>query len=195
VVLTKISSASIISGNNTQYLRSSTPSPKHHQLSDPRNDKCGIYLAESSIPNGGLGVFTIEFIPTGGHVGPEGLCILVNIPKDGGANQLWSHTHGCNSMFWGTENQGRQFCPGISTICNTQMHKSNMALTNLPRPSNVGLSRFKSPGAGAISYQHAQNHLASSDIPAGAEVTYDYGEWKWTENKPNLRNQSCHIGH
>ena len=57
--------------------------------------------------------------------------------------QLFSHTHGCNSMFWGTANQGRQFCPGISTICNTQMHKSNMALTNLPRPSNAVLSRFK----------------------------------------------------
>jgi len=56
-----------------------TPSPKH-QLSEPGNDKCGIYLAESSIPNGGLGVFTTEFIPNGGHVGPEGLCILVNIP-------------------------------------------------------------------------------------------------------------------
>lgn len=139
--------------------------------------QCRVYLAESSIPNGGLGVFTTEFIPKGGHVGGPGLCIQVHIPARG-ADQLFTHTHGNNAWFLGTEHDARQLCPGISTIVNTQMTKSNMAITALERPSNAGLTRFQSPGAGAISHNYGQYHSAVRNIPAGTEITYDYGDWQ-----------------
>lgn len=85
---------------------------------------------------------------------------------------------GDNAWTWGTENQVRQFCPGISTIVNTQSERSNMAITSIARPSNAGLTRFESPGAGAITHHYGQYHVALKDIPAGTEITYDYGDWE-----------------
>ena len=150
----------------------------HHNLRSTASDsQCLVYLAESSIPNGGLGVFTARNVPLGGQIGDLGACILVKIPRSG-ANQLYSHTHGSNSWTWGTENGVRQFCPGISTIVNTQSQKSNMAITSIARPTNAGLTRFKSPGAGAVTHHYGQYHVALKDIPAGSEITYDYGDWK-----------------
>eukprot|EP00544_Gedaniella_sp_CCMP2646_P015783 CAMPEP_0202486578 /NCGR_PEP_ID=MMETSP1361-20130828/5108_1 /ASSEMBLY_ACC=CAM_ASM_000849 /TAXON_ID=210615 /ORGANISM="Staurosira complex sp., Strain CCMP2646" /LENGTH=599 /DNA_ID=CAMNT_0049115761 /DNA_START=2946 /DNA_END=4745 /DNA_ORIENTATION=- len=150
---------------------------------------CRIYLAESSIPNGGLGVFTTEFIPKGGQVGDPGLCIQVHIPEGVGADQLFSHTHGTNAFFFGAERHGRQFCSGISTIVNTQMKRSNMAITALQRPSNAGLTRFDSPGAGAISLHYGQFHSVLKNIPAGTEITYDYGDWELPGEETKVTKQ------
>lgn len=66
----------------------------HHNLRSTAlsDSQCQVYLAESSIPNGGLGVFTTKNVPLGGQIGHLGACILVDIPRSG-ADQLYTHTH------------------------------------------------------------------------------------------------------
>lgn len=149
--------------------------------------QCRYYLAESAIPNGGLGVFTTVGILPGNQVGMDDVCIMVeHLP-------LYQDTH-LRTHTWGSANVFGQFetmakgttkaaCEGLGTLYNAA--PSDLANTLKIPPhhhDNAGLTRDKHPGAGAISHYYRMTGMAQDVIPAGSELTVNYGDWHFSEN-------------
>ena len=129
---------------------------------DP-SERCGLYLAPSTIPNAGLGVFTTRALQDGITIPMAGdLCIPV-------VDQHWHMGH--EEIFWplkdyywmgsvmGMEQEVEgddieAYCPG-ALDCAVNC---NLALINVgkstPNYDTSGLHRMKDPGAGAISPYH-----------------------------------------
>jgi len=160
---------------------------------------CGLYMAESTIPGAGLGIFTGFDREVGDRVGGGDVLIplvdvyyhLLNSPEYDGenpdsmsdtvdptANYVW---HGPEmgmtreSAFPNT--RCTAYCPGLDAAINC-----NLALINVdklePEYDDLGLHRSKDPGAGAFSPYNNSTTFATHPIPAGGELFKFYGdEW------------------
>ena len=158
-----------------------------HSSSDSDNDdSCGLYLAPSTIPNAGLGVFTTRPLQEGQVVDtPSDLCIPI-------VDQKWHM--GRKDFFWTpseyvwngdvmnmhheseVRNGVKGFCPG-ALDCATNC---NLALINVgkstPHWDTAGLHRQTDEGAGAISPYRGGTTPVIADIPAGGELFKHYGD-------------------
>lgn len=141
-------------------------------------DTCRWYLAESAIPNGGLGVFTGIGLHRDDTVGVPDICIFVSDPPDHWTH-LRSHTYGSGSFFGQYEgDQSRAACEGFATTYNTVPDR--MVNTRLVSPvlaTTAGLHRASSPGAGSITHHYGVHGQATDTIAAGSELTVNYGDW------------------
>ena len=70
----------------------------HQSIHEEEDDICRWYLAESAIPNSGLGLFTASGILPGEMVGFPDICIFVGDAPDHWTH-LRSHTFGGGSFF------------------------------------------------------------------------------------------------
>ena len=134
---------------------------------------CRWYVAESAIPNSGLGIFTGIGLHKGEDIGYPDICLYVS---DGDFDQthLSSHTWGAN--YFGTieGRRTRSACEGLVTIANT-FHPAliNTALISQEIQTNAGLHRSESPGAGAITQNYGIHGRARDTInsdPAVIEI-------------------------
>jgi hypothetical protein len=74
------------------------------------------------------------------------------------------------------------FWPGLDCAINCNIPLVNVA-TAFPTHKSVGVSRFKHPGAGAISPYRSGSTKVIRDIAAGSELFKDYGDgWYETKN-------------
>jgi len=148
---------------------------------------CSIYMAESSIPNAGMGVFTSQAISKGGIISPT---------RDGPPIVF----HDFHSMFKSARGLGnRNYFWDEEIPEHYEANENNIALTTVGslanyHPmlrnviSNVGSSDYDDSlmdrntdvGAGAFSYHRSRNDTATRDISAGEELFHDYGE-SWFE--------------
>jgi hypothetical protein len=160
--------------NNLNTLRINNNHP-------PEEFICRWYIAESAMPNSGLGVYTGIGLHKGEDIGYPDICLYVN---DGnfGNTQLSSHTWGASNYFGSIEgSRGRAACEGLATIVNTA-HPSliNTNIISQELQTNAGLHRATSPGAGAITHNYGIHGRARDIIPAGSELIVDYFDWDFS---------------
>jgi hypothetical protein len=151
---------------------------------DEQTKQCRFFLAESAIPRGGLGLFTAIDISEGSQAqAMPDVCIYVaDTPR---RTQFDTHSW-ARDVFLGTYEgrNPRAACEGFATLFNTMppnVATSKLVLNQLQ--SNAGLSRYQEPGAGAITHYYGIDSVAIRDVAAGAELTIDYGDWKYNPNK------------
>jgi len=141
---------------------------------------CGFYLAESSIPNSGGGMYSMKDIKKGEAVGEVDTNIMIeDIEKNnGGKFSGWTHF----DYFWMAEwrdeflaakNINVNAFP-VGSLANFHTFFKN-AYPGDVIFRNMNVTRFTSPGAGAFSYQ-TRVFEATRDIKAGEEVFANYGE-------------------
>jgi hypothetical protein len=140
--------------------------------------QCRYYLAESAIPNGGLGVFTAVGVPPDTVLNVD-QCIYVHDAPSFQGFQLRSHSYGRNTFFGQFEgSNSRAACEGLATLMNTMpVTAINVKLVSPKRADTAGLDRHTSPGAGAITQYYGIKTVSIDTIPAGSEITHDYGDW------------------
>jgi hypothetical protein len=153
-------------------------SPSLRTTSAAAESQCRLYLAESAIPHGGLGIFTAVGVPPDTVLNVD-QCIYVHDAPSFEGFQLRTHSYGRNTFFGQFEGRNsRAACEGLATLMNTMPVTAISAkLVSPPRADNAGLDRRTSPGAGAITQYYGIKTVSVDIIPAGSEITHDYGDW------------------
>jgi hypothetical protein len=152
---------------------------------------CGLYIAESTIPNAGLGVFTATAKKPNDPLGSGDVCIPnidINYHNPHPIfNPFQAYYWKGSSMGMSREshsNDVEAFCPGLDSAINC-----NLALINtrksFPAYDTAQLHRSRDPGTGAFTPYHNGTTYAARHIPAGGELFKFYGNG-WFTSRPHL---------
>lgn len=160
--------------------------------------QCRYYLAESSIPGAGLGVYTGVDIKPGDFTKNE-----IAIPT---FDYRYQHeticeadeAH-CNNYHWanGSYEWSSSMCralydaddvyisaPGMGALPNTHPGlASGMVMPS--KNDGGGLHRSKNPGAGAVAAHSSFRHAMTKPLPAGREIFIGYGD-SYLESRPQI---------
>ena len=171
------------------------------QQNDPNSDssihgteQCGIYLAPSTIPGAGLGLFAGADFEEGAEVTPGDAMIPLRDMRwhnsvHGTDQFLWDEYIWSGSTFKGmvepfSEVDGASF--GIGALPNCFFPLINVEDDNKSiRRDNAGLSR-SSPSIGSFTPWHDRVSHAVRAIPAGEELFVDYGYGYFDTGRQNL---------
>jgi hypothetical protein len=143
--------------------------------------ECGLYMAESTIPFAGLGIFSGIDRKVGDAVGNGDICIpLYDLETHNEENFF----NPFSDYVWGGEVMGMKFevegedieanCPGLDCVINCNLALINVAKAT-PLFDDAGLHRSKDPGAGSSTPYHNGTTTVIRDIPAGGELFKNYG--------------------
>ncbi len=184
-------SSSSGSGSRTSESRTrdniiaSTNHEAKNEHTNANANTCKYYLAKSSIPNSGLGIYTAETIKAGDRVGQDvdgGGEIVIPIvdinPNYAGALHTLLFDYVWNGEEVGAQYEGQKVfsaIPGVGMLANGHYMYDNIHQSYGPSIDHGGLARSKYPGAGAISHYHNYSFIASKDIEAGGELMVNYG--------------------
>lgn len=166
-------------------------------------ESCGMYMAESSIPNSGLGMFTGKTVKDSQGIGFPG--IVIQAPDVDENNELRHEYVGAEydpdepawlleNYFWNAPYTGgfseardiQSIVPGIGMLANSHTGAFN-ALSRLASRDNAGIRPMTDPGAGASTTYHGMRYLAhNGDLPAGAEIFVEYGDHWFDDQKDRL---------
>lgn len=163
-------------------------------LQGPEEEEtCGLYMAESSIPNSGLGMFTGKLVPDNQAIAFPDIAIQAFDVDSNAKLQQWLigkeydedkpawllENYYWNPPYTGAETEAKDIqsiVPGIGMLANSHTGAFN-ALSRLPFRDDRGLRPQTDPGAGASSSYHGMVYRAfNGDIPAGAEIFVEYGD-------------------
>lgn len=177
--LVTLSQLSVIPRKLTSMTRGS------NQLAIERaQEQCRFFLAESAIPRSGLGIFTAIDIAKGEQAqSMPDICIYVADTPSG--TDFETHSW-ARSVFLGhyEGKKPRGACEGVATLVNSMPDAVNAAeLVPFKMHTNGGLTRDQNPGAGAISHYYGVTSKARRDVPAGSEITIDYGDWHYSSDR------------
>ena len=150
------------------------------------DQECSIYLAESSIPNAGFGIYTTKFIPKGSYTGAPALSIVTTdmYYHYGESDPNWAQTN------YNWEGNGYSTFEGIETA-ETVMNFGTSSnyhtyLTNLDhfylKYDDSMVDRYNDHTSGSFTYYNGHQFYASTNIEAGEELFVDYGE-EWLEER------------
>jgi len=158
---------------------------------EPPDFRCGLYMAVSTIPGAGLGIFSGVDRRPGGYVGEGDPLIplvdlyyhLQNSPEfdpedmehqseslDPTSDYVWHGSElGMQQESAYSDTQCTAYCPGLDAAINC-----NLALINVdklvPEYDDGGLRRNIDPGAGAFTPYHNCTTVVTAPIPAGGEL-------------------------
>ena len=147
--------------------------------------ECALYLAQSTIPNAGFGLFTAIDLPRKALVGSPDIEIPVIDPDwhNQGHYKDWDYHFVYEDYFWSAASQR---LVDVAETIGVMSHgfgavgNSHQALNNLDeglaRFDSAGLHRSRDVGAGQFSPYHDRQARTSVAIPAGSELFVDYGE-------------------
>jgi len=159
---------------------------------EKKMEQCGIYMAPSTIPNAGIGMFTGIDRRKGDGVGFGDLVVpifdqMYHSGKVGSTKPfLWDDycwVADAVGMYMETSSQEepRAASPGFGASVNCHLGLINVK--EGPTQYDVeGLIRHKDVGVGAFSGYHNRSNVASRDVPQGAELFVDYGS-KYFESR------------
>jgi hypothetical protein len=141
-------------------------------------DQCQLYMAQSSIPNAGIGIFTAVDLQRGSQVGePELVVPLTDILfqnhwliddvqwNTGLDPRLYFESHHANSIYY----------PGFGAQINCHMGLNNVEHT-FPQYNSAGYHRSNDPGVGGFTNWHGMGNTVLSDVQAGEELFVNYGD-------------------
>lgn len=153
---------------------------------------CGIWLAKSTMPNAGLGMFAGKPFQNEEDLLESGDIIIPIV--DFKLNQfkyfysnIWDeYTWECESTL--TKDEGldevNSASPGFGACANSYLDLHNVDVWR-PNVDNGGLDRAKDPGAGASSAYYNRRSTAKGDIEVGQELFVNYGS-KWFKMRREL---------
>jgi hypothetical protein len=177
----KLSSSCLFLISGIASARSSSPDA----APPSNNDECGVYLAPSTIPGAGLGMYAGKSYGKGEHVtyGDVIFPIIELNWHNGHENFFWlwdEYTWSFSveeHMEFETESASdlSAASPGIGAALNCMLSLVNLEDT-FSQCDNAGLHRSKDPGAGAITPYHGRGSKAAQPIHMGDELFIDYGE-------------------
>ena len=147
-------------------------------------EECAVYLAPSTIPNSGYGMFTAIDLPAGTQVGVADITVpFVDIDwhSKGHYKDKDYHFLYRNYVWSGKSMRMRDIGENIAVMSHGAgaLVNSHQGLLNLreglPRYDAAGLHRSRDVGTGAFSPYHDRRANAFDFVPAGAELFVDYG--------------------
>jgi len=152
---------------------------KRRALLMARQQPCRLYLAESTVPDAGLGVFSAVDMPRGAPIGQPDVILQLPDPLPAHSDGLALLT---NDYLWDGQETGGQYegiwsssvIPGIGMVANGHMHLYN-ALPFRPDVDEADVARTKSPGAGAFTHYHNYSFYSQRPIAPGGEIFLNYG--------------------
>lgn len=166
----------------------------------PEDNPCLLYLAQSTIPHAGLGMFTGTPLSEGQQIGRVGDIAFPttdqdwhNSPVGGFASKNEGDYHWPLTNYdWhakdiGMENEAEDISvtvTGFGAAPNCHFRLLN-AEEHQAQYDGAGLDRYTSPGAGAISTWFNRTTTAAWDIDAGSELFVDYGP-SWFLSRPGV---------
>ena len=151
------------------------------------NPECTLYLAPSTIPNAGLGIFSSISIPEGARLpgGGDGAVPITDLDFHNDGSFVKEDYHWLFSEYtWSARSFGKQMVYEAETTsgwswghgalpnCHFRMNNVNESLCEF---DTVNLTPKNSPGAGAFTGYHNRVAYASDDIRAGSELFVNYG--------------------
>jgi hypothetical protein len=147
---------------------------------------CSMYLAPSSIPGGGLGIFTTKAVKEGNILHPADAPDIPIIDPDwsqkskdawvGLFAQYWYSNGVSDPTLFESEGWSADFQTGICAFPNTHQYLQNLNIGSLkivPVDDSI-LNRDTEAGAGASSNHLGRMAIASRDIDAGEEILLQY---------------------
>jgi hypothetical protein len=157
---------------------------------DDSSNACLLYLAESTIPNAGLGMFTGVTVEKGHLLGRVGDAAFATVDQDwhmsSAAGTVSKHSgdyhwpltnYDWNAPDIGLDNEAEDVSVTVNgfgaapnchfSLLNVDEHEATF--------DAAGLDRYSSPGAGAITPWWNRTSTATRDIAAGSELYVDYG--------------------
>jgi hypothetical protein len=144
--------------------------------------QCDLYIAESTIPNAGLGIFTSVKKEKGKTVGNGDTCLpLIDI--------YWNNDNDFFYPFvdyvWDGTTMGMEqevektdidaYWPGLDCAVNCNLALINVAKA-FPDYDEAGMHRTKHPGTGAFTPYHKGTTEVVRSIPPGGELFKFYGD-------------------
>ncbi|KAG7346430.1 SET methyltransferase domain containing protein [Nitzschia inconspicua] len=163
---------------------------------------CGLYIAKSTIPNAGLGIFTGVDHDIGDVVAPLEIAHQILLGFDGISeenNHLFGHPRFGTSLFhhytWNSYVSGGEYeasyvetlIPGIgmASNCFAPLINSRSIMGQSIDTAGLYSSGNVGPGAGAFSAYHGMTYVADAAMEAGEEIFSDYGE-AYFRGRPNV---------
>jgi hypothetical protein len=153
---------------------------------------CGIWLAKSTIPNAGLGMFAGKPFQNGQDLLESGDIVIPIV--DFSLHQwkyhyrlLWDdYTWDSDSTLSSDEGlvEVNAASPGFGACANSYLDLQNVDECR-PSVDNAGLDRTKDPGAGASSAYYNRRSIAKGNIEPGQELFVSYGS-SWFESRRRL---------
>lgn len=150
-------------------------------------EECGVWLAPSSIPGAGVGMYAGRDFEKGEPLQPSGEIVVPDIDilqhqyelsqADKYFNLWDSYTWSGFGLLMSNEAhvEAKVQSPGFGSAANSFLDLVNV---DERRPDNSiphGLHRSKDPGVGAFSTYHNRESIATAPIQRGQEFFVDYG--------------------
>jgi hypothetical protein len=142
---------------------------------DNDDDRCQIFMAESTIPGAGVGIFSAVDRHPGDSIGRPDICIPVidmNWHMGGESkffNPLGDYFWTGHVMGMSSETDGEDIealCPGLDCAVNCNIGLINTQKAS-PQYDLSSLHRSKDPGVGTFSPYHNGTSKVTKFIPAG----------------------------
>jgi hypothetical protein len=162
-------------------------------------ETCQYYLAPSSIPNAGFGIYTTKAIPPDTpltQIADAPSIILTDVELHNKNSQgegtdteiIWNH----DNYFWDGTGQGEfeakvveESVMTFGAVCNYHTYLKNVKPSSCEYDDGITSRASKSPGMGAYSYQMGYLFSSTRGIEAGEEIFCDYGE-EWLDGRDYL---------
>ena len=166
-------------------------------------EQCSLYLAPSTIPNSGLGMYTAVDLDQGDNIGPADIIVpVINIEwHNDNTYKGWdspeSRTNEFHFLyenyFWTASSVDMMheaervhvMSHGFGALANSLPGLVNLD-EGMPDYNGGGLHRVKDPGAGAFTPYHNRQATALEPVPAGGELFADYGHLWFTSRTDDI---------
>jgi hypothetical protein len=170
---------------------SSLENPKknaHKRAATADNSKCGIWIAKSTLPNAGIGMFAGRKYAPKQHLGVDRVVPIIDMEKYQGSGWpfLW------NAYTWNSERLENEAdsvsltLHGFGSTANAHMDLNNVFMEPSQQDKYVlpPLHRSKDPGVGA-STTYYEGMSAKEALKEGQELFMSYGDsWFITRTNP-----------
>ena len=148
---------------------------------------CGLYLAESSIPGGGIGMYTGQSLGPEASAGPSDVChflIGTKIRETIFSRYVWKDY---------VEDAGSsQLCPSYGSVANGHYSMYNIWQA-MATQSDANLHRKEGHGAGSFTLFHDVRGIISKPVDAGEELFMNYGAG-YFKNRPEYKDLYYQAG-
>ncbi|EEC49901.1 predicted protein [Phaeodactylum tricornutum CCAP 1055/1] len=165
----------------------------------PDNELCNLFMAESAIPNAGLGMFTARRLDKGELISSGDVVLQIEDADLNKNLRFWRQGITdideppwlLENYFWNPSNTFGSFeahdvesiVPGLGMLANSHPGLVNSKM--LPSSATADLHRGLDPGAGASTHYHNVRFRATDKIEAGTELFVKYGD-SWFEEREDL---------